>query len=34
MIRVQRTYESVTSWMKNADDLRRTAIERLSGVQA
>lgn len=34
MIRVQRSYESVTNWLKNADDLRRTAIERLSGVQA
>jgi flagellar basal-body rod protein FlgF len=34
MIRVQRSYESVTNWMKNADELRRTAIERLSGVQA
>jgi flagellar basal-body rod protein FlgF len=32
MIRVQRSYESVTKWMQNADELRRTAIEKLGTV--
>lgn len=29
MIQVTRTYQSVTNWMRDADELRRTAIERL-----
>lgn len=32
MIEVQRSYESVTKWMQNADELRRTAIEKLGQV--
>ncbi|MEJ1160997.1 flagellar basal-body rod protein FlgF [Prosthecomicrobium sp. N25] len=32
MIAVQRSYESVAKWMQNADDLRRSAIEKLGQV--
>lgn len=32
MIAVQRSYESLAKWMQNADELRKTAIERLGTV--
>lgn len=32
MIAVGRAYESVSKWMQNADDLRRSAIEKLGTV--